>query len=375
MQAGCDLLLAHRVEKKMSNSKRVTEVMNRISVARPIKRDEKSRPVSIPASVLERRQLLAARMSDTDGLSSAQQSAAGPLFSSDFRASLHKPVIDPVTGQRKRTERDRELEAGGAGIYNFDLRRQYALDVDEWKWDVIPEIMDGKNVADYIDADVERQLALLEAEEEEEMRRFKERNEAEMAGDSEEEEEVKQQAAVIREKKLLVRAAKVLRRTNNKPVMPRSVRARHTALEAVGQTLDSMGLDSGKMTERSRSRSRSRVRADSESEAAAGRGRKRAREDDDGETMDVEPSTKTRVLSAIRERSKSRDRSSSHRINVVSPFKDVAEKKKAGRLSVVQGQRKANRQARVGESDRRVYDEKPKHLYSGKRGGGKTDRR
>ena len=373
MQAGCDLLLAHRVEKKLSNSKRVTEVMNRISVAQPIKRDDKPRPVSIPSSVLQRRKLLASRMSDEEAL--AQKSAAGPLFSRDFRASLHRPVLDPLTGERKRTERDREAEAGGAGVYSFDLRRQYALNVDEWKWDVIPEIMDGKNVADYIDVDVEKQLALLEAEEEEEMRRFKERNEAEMDdADSELEEEQKQQAAVIREKKLLVKAARVLRRTNNKPVLPRSVRARHTALEAVGQTLDSMGLDSERMRERSRSRSRSRVRVDDDAEAGAGRGRKRAR-DEDGELMDVEPSAKQRAVSAIRERSKSRDRSSSHRVNVVSPFKDVVEKKKAGRLSVVQGQRQANRAARVGECDRRHYDEKPKHLYSGKRGMGKTDRR
>lgn len=29
----------------------------------------------------------------------------------------------------------------------------------------------------------------------------------------------------------------------------------------------------------------------------------------------------------------------------------------------------------VGEADRHVYDLKPKHLYSGKRGAGKTDRR
>ena len=109
-------------------------------------------------------------------------------------------------------------------------------------------------------------------------------------------------------------------------------------------------------------------------EASAGRSRKRPR-DDDGESMDVEPSAKQRAVSVIRERSKSRDRSSSHRVNVVSPFKDVVAKKQAGRLSVVQGQRKANRDARVGESDRRHYDDKPKHLYSGKRGAGKTERR
>jgi len=34
-----------------------------------------------------------------------------------------------------------------------------------------------------------------------------------------------------------------------------------------------------------------------------------------------------------------------------------------------------NQEARKGEADRRVMDLKPKHLYAGKRGMGKTDRR
>jgi nucleolar GTP-binding protein len=36
----------------------------------------------------------------------------------------------------------------------------------EWKMDIIPEIMDGKNVADFIDPDIEEKLDALEREEE-----------------------------------------------------------------------------------------------------------------------------------------------------------------------------------------------------------------
>lgn len=36
---------------------------------------------------------------------------------------------------------------------------------DAWKMDRIPEIMDGKNVADYVDQDIDAKLALLEQEE------------------------------------------------------------------------------------------------------------------------------------------------------------------------------------------------------------------
>ena len=38
-------------------------------------------------------------------------------------------------------------------------------------------------------------------------------------------------------------------------------------------------------------------------------------------------------------------------------------------------QTKGNRQAKKGEGDRVILNMKPKHLFAGKRKGGKTDRR
>jgi hypothetical protein len=40
------------------------------------------------------------------------------------------------------------------------------LESDDWKEDVIPEIMEGKNVADFIDLDIAEKLEALEREEE-----------------------------------------------------------------------------------------------------------------------------------------------------------------------------------------------------------------
>ena len=42
----------------------------------------------------------------------------------------------------------------------------YLLANPDWKMDVIPEIMDGKNVADFIDPDIAEKLEALEREEE-----------------------------------------------------------------------------------------------------------------------------------------------------------------------------------------------------------------
>ena len=36
----------------------------------------------------------------------------------------------------------------------------------DWKYDAVPEIMDGKNIADYVDKDILKKLLELEREEE-----------------------------------------------------------------------------------------------------------------------------------------------------------------------------------------------------------------
>ena len=44
------------------------------------------------------------------------------------------------------------------------MAENYILENDEWKFDIMPEIIDGKNIADFIDPDVEEKLEALEAE-------------------------------------------------------------------------------------------------------------------------------------------------------------------------------------------------------------------
>ena len=57
-------------------------------------------------------------------------------------------------------------ENGGAGVYSADLRKHYLLENPAWKRDIMPEIVDGKNVLDYVDPDIEAKLMALEQEEE-----------------------------------------------------------------------------------------------------------------------------------------------------------------------------------------------------------------
>ena len=125
----CDMLLAARVEMKLLG-KKVDGIVNKLHLAEPVKRDEKARPPCIPAGALD---------------------------------MMNFDITDP---QRPRLARDIEVENGGAGVYNVNLKENYIMAKDEWKTDIIPEIMNGKNVADFVDPEIEEKLNMLELEEE-----------------------------------------------------------------------------------------------------------------------------------------------------------------------------------------------------------------
>jgi nucleolar GTP-binding protein len=132
----------------------------------------------------------------------------------------------------------------------------------------------------------------------------------------------------------------------------------------MGRQLSSLGIDPTSAINRARSKSR---------------GRKRDRSvggDTDGEDhMDVDnerSNKKMRLRSVSRPRSRSRP--PTKELIPGEGYKDSAQKSKAlmlGRKSTM----KRNKDAKRGEADRVIPTLRPKHLYSGKRGKGKTDRR
>lgn len=159
-------------------------------------------------------------------------------------------------------------------------------------------------------------------------------------------------------------------RGSNNPVMPRTASNVAVAAGGEGRTagrmtreLGSLGMDTSKAVERARSQSRGRKRTRSESRAA-----------DDVEMGDGEPEKKKRLHSKP-SRTLSRGRS----LSLAAPkpgsgLKDSAMLNKALKLQDM-ALRKRNKLAKAGESDRFIGNKMPKHLFSGKRGIGKTDRR
>jgi nucleolar GTP-binding protein len=354
LHTGCDMLLAHRVEKKMASTARMQEMSNRLVVTQPTPRDNKERPVSIPASVLAAR-AEAARRAELGA-------AAGPA------------------PPKRKTERDLELEGGGPGIYNIDLRKHYLLANPDWKYDIIPEFMDGKNIADFVDVDIEKRLAELEAEEAVLEAQAQARGEMLDDLDSDLEEEEKEAVSQIRHHRSIIIANRRFSKSNNKPVLPRAQRRKD--LHVAADHLEGMGLDAEKMVERARSRSVKRTAGIKRvRDASRGPG-------SDDEMADVEPAaasaaaasasaartgrSKTRTSSSARTPSGSRFRSQSRdhklpRVAEPSPFRNIAQKVQAEKLNK-KTQKSFQQKASRGESDRKVLDMKPKHLFSGKTG-------
>jgi len=86
--------------------------------------------------------------------------------------------------------------------------------------------------------------------------------------------------------------------------------------------------------------------------------------DADGEDKPRTHSSKSRSVSVARRTSKSKG----------AGLRDESEKMRAQKLAD-KAQRKMNKRAKTGEADRVIITKMPKHLFSGKRGNGKTDRR
>ncbi|CAK8671539.1 unnamed protein product [Clavelina lepadiformis] len=319
-QAACDKLLLDRVEAKM-RGKKVTGVLNRLRVATPIQRDEKVRPPCIPEAVLKKRAAMATTVD-------ASLSDIGSMTME--------------TDERKKTERDLELEMDDE--YVLDLQKWWDLKNPDEKHDTLPEVWEGHNISDYIDPGIFKRLEDLEKEEG--LREEAGYYEDERESDDEEMKEIRQMAAKIREKKALRLQESHLRRKVKKPKLPGVVANKKKTPGEMVDKLGELGID---LSEQRQAHFRSR----SKTRQILGK-RKRSMSMDVGESR-----------SRVRSQSRSRNESG---------VRDVAMQQKARKLEKI-SQRKMIRFGKAGESDRHIPTERPKHLNTGKRGVGKTQRR
>lgn len=319
--AACERLIADRISQKLKAGTtssgaiggRLAEVMARIHVAQSM--DGQTRETFIPEAVK------AMKKYDKD---------------------------DP---ERRKLARDVEAENGGAGVYNVDMRAGYMLENPEWKYDKIPEIFDGKNVYDFIDPDIDAKLQALEEEEEKlEQEGYYDSDED---IDDNEEAEMLRKAELIREKQQLIRNEARMKRLKNQAIIPR--KAIKKPLSELEDALDQLGVDTTNLAEKAQSKRRSRGRSMTRSRLGT----------EDADAMDVDAKPLDRM------RSRSWAPVTNRREDGVQ---DEATRTKAERLAKL-NQKRMNRMARQGEADKHTTASLPKHLFSGKRGMGKTSRR
>lgn len=304
----CEKLLTARIEQKLKSTARMDKILNKINVARPTPRDDIQRNPMIP------------------------------------EAAMNKPKYDPNDPNRPKLQKDIEVENGGAGVYQPDYKAAYLLDNDEWKHDTIPEIVDGKNVYDFIDPDISQKLQALEDEEERlEREGFYDSDNEEF---DEEEEEIRDKAQWIREKQKKMRNAARSKKNikNRSGIVPRT-KAKRT-LGQFENHLEDIGVDSSTVTGRARSAVSSHNGPSS------------------GADVVMENVDSKRDASRMTGRNQTDRR-----------YDGVGKNKSKAQKLAKTDQKSRNQLAKQGEADRHQYASMPKHLFSGKRGIGKTQRR
>ena len=220
----------------------------------------------------------------------------------------------------------------------------YLLANDDWKYDTIPEIMEGKNVADFIDPDIMERLEALEREEE--------KLEADGFYDSDEDifdSEDERHAEADTGRKLALAKKHSKNRTN----LPRTAGMR--TMSEMAQKLTEAGLDPSRLQERAKLLAKARGvkrRADGDEEDMEMDGSGGDDDGEDGMSVDGEADV------ALKQRTKGK---SSAPVSRKGPKTD---RRLVGMASEVQaakatrlrnlGQRARNMHAKAGESDRAI---------------------
>ncbi|KRX51220.1 Nucleolar GTP-binding protein 1 [Trichinella murrelli] len=201
----CDRLLVNRIDAKLS-SKKSDSILNRLQVAMP-PNPNNSRPPFIPEAVQRKRMAM----------------------------------LTDQSKERKLLECQIEAELGDD--YTLDLKKNYLLP-DEWKYDKIPEIWEGHNIADFVDQKIVENFEACMKEEE-----LREKaglyDECESDTDDESAVALKKQAALIRKKQMLIMKESRERRSHQKPRLPRQGRKRERSVVRLKEEMQDRGLHIG----------------------------------------------------------------------------------------------------------------------------------
>lgn len=313
----CERLLCYRVDQKM-RTKKVDGILNRLHVAMPQERDTKSRPACIPQHILDKKNLMAEK-----------------------------------SERKRKLEVDIEMELGDD--YSLDLKKNYVTIPEDERYDEIPEFLQGHNIADYIDLEIFNKLEELEREEG--IRDEAGFYDAQDMTIDDTLKEIRELAGQIRLKRFQLRDDRRLSSKKNKSVIPRNKqpRVRDRSVTKLKETMENLGVD---MSGTEKANFTKKVVDIRRGKVPVG-GKKVA-------LPDKETSAVVRKTGLPLKRAPPRDHQG---------VRDVMMKKKVAWQARKDLDHKFKKFAMKGEGDRFIGTKMPKHLFAGKRGSGKTDRR
>jgi len=251
-------------------------------------------------------------------------------------------------------------QQGGNGVFFIPDREHFQLANPEWKDDVWPEFMDGKNVFDFVDPDIKQKLEELEREEDE-IRNKMEDIEDDQSSELDEDlvdahDEVMENKDLIRKKHKLVTGSQLPRRVRDLTATERFMGQIRTDKAEGVETLKVM---SHKKRQKEKERfKKSNVKSNTLPEDVS--------EDEDENQM---------VVEGVQKKQKKKTLTKEQEIELKKQEKLQHQKQAVVERLKRKIQNKWRSKGIVNEADRMIGSKLPKHLNSGKRGIGKTDRR
>ena len=346
----CDILLKYREVKNSGNKTKDITGLDKIYIAQPTQiRDNRKRTPNIPQSFLEEKKIK---------LNEEQNEKF------DEEKFLREDNINKLEKKIKNNKFKEVIEAnGGTGIYYFPLREEFKLENPEWKYDIWPEFMDGKNVFDFVDKDILKKVEALEKEEEEILKNGDKgldledndnmddgEESSELSDDLiEAHEKLVQNLKTIKERHKLVKKSKLPSKLVGDSATDKFMAQVRPDLK---EKADKIKLLSQKMRRDQKDKVRTNLKKDAGIEG-----------DDkiisDSDEMDIEEENQKTVKKK--------------KLSEKESAKVTHEKNKIVQRLQKKIQKKFDKNLQINETDRRIDSKKPKFFNTGKRGIGKTD--
>ena len=343
----CDILLKYREVKNNGTKTKDITGLDKIYIAKPTQiRDNRKRTPNIPQSFIEEKKIKLNEKKDEKV---------------DEEKFLREDNINNL--EKKVDNKFKEvIEAnGGTGIYYFPLREEFKLENPDWKYDIWPEFMDGKNVFDFVDKDILKKVQELEKEEEEILSREDKGlglDNDENMDDGEESSELSedlieahdklmQDLKTIKERHKLVKRSKLPSKLVGESATDKFMAEVRPDLKAKAEKIK---LLSHKMRRDQKDKVRNNLKKD------AGIGDM----DEISDEMDIEEEEDQKIVKK-------------KKISEKESAKVTHEKNKIVQRLQKKIQKKFDKNLQINETDRRIDSKKQKFFNTGKRGIGKTD--